>query len=118
MRKPERVKLQKKLQELLSTLGGKVDEWSAGSLYATIPTERNGTISVTFYCPQNAKDTPWLACQLCDWPTDLAFGRQWNGFRHWKQNVHAFDLDTAEEVVRLFSQHLQQLGVSLEAVKA
>ena len=118
MRKSEREKLRKKTRELLSGLGITVDEWSDGSLHTIILAGSNGEIDVTFYNARTAKDTPWLACQLRDWPAALPNGRQWNGFAHWKQNVFAFDVDTAEEVVRLFSQHLRQLGVSHEALIA
>lgn len=118
MKKPERVKLQKQTRKLLSAIGGKVNDWSDRSFQTTIPTEANGLIEVTFFNAQTAKDTPWLACQLRGWPKTLAFGQGWNGFRHWKQNVHAFNLDTAEEVVRLFSEHLRQLGVSHETLEA
>ena len=67
---------------------------------------RFGVVRVTYFHPETAKDTPWLACALADWPGNV---RTWNGFDHWKQNLHVYPVLSPEEWVQACRRHLKNL---------
>lgn len=112
MKKPERIKLHKQMHKLLSRLGGELKVIDERSLETTSSPGEYGRIRVAFYNGRDAKDTPWLSCSLADWPATVEFARQWQGFRHWKQNEYAFGVETAAFAVELFTSHLRKLGLS------
>lgn len=115
MLKIERVKLETAVPALLKSLGGVPDidarEWlfSGG---------KHGDIRVVFYNSKDAKETPWLTCQLKDWgagdlPRDpgLLAVNSWHGFNHWKQNLYAEKRDTSATFLQRIRAHLARSGI-------
>ena len=116
MRKPERVKLRKQMLDLLPRLGDDFRAIDERSMNVKALPGKYGRVSVSFYNARDAKDHPWLPCSFMDWPKEPQFVTNWHGFRHWKQNLHFFNEETADQAMQATYEHLQQLGVDTSAL--
>lgn len=112
MRKPERVKLHKRMRELLSRLGSEVKSFDELSMETVSLPGEYGRISIAFYNARDAKVAPWLPCRLIDWPAEVKHCSPWRGFRHRKQNLYFFDEVIADQAVDAAMEHLRKLGLS------
>lgn len=113
MRKPERIKLYKKMLELLPKLGDEFRAIDERSMNVKTRAGKYGRVSVSFYNARDAKEAPWLPCSFIDWPKEPEFIRDWHGFLHWKQNLHFFNEETADEAIVAAVEHLRKLGVDV-----